>query len=406
MRVTSSSAAPVYLVSAAGVPNLGDELIARAWLDWLARAHPRVEVWLDCVEPGRAAHLLDGVHPRVRFTNTLWQLTHHGPDAAPDADEPRIRAIVRELGSPRIDAGLTLLRATRSVHFLGGGYLNAVWRRNLGMLVAASELRRGFGVPAFATGQGFLPQSDDSAAWVSALLREFDFVESRDAQGARRLGVRAGLDDAFLALGNERPVASAGEAPEVMILIQGDLGGADEDELFAAVAAFLGRQPADARIGLVEALPPDDARILARLREHRPGIRFYPFSEIWADGLPARPGQTWLTTRFHVHLLAAAVGARGAALSLHPGYYDVKHASLVEVGTGWGVSSSPRRVPAASADPLFPARVPGLAARKRRIAEGLYPRVRVTGLRSALRRMTGDALAAKPDRAVIGAQPA
>lgn len=71
MRVTSSSAAPVYLVSAAGVPNLGDELIARAWLDWLARAHPRVEVWLDCVEPGRAAHLLDGVHPRVRFTNTL-----------------------------------------------------------------------------------------------------------------------------------------------------------------------------------------------------------------------------------------------------------------------------------------------------------------------------------------------
>ncbi|MEZ5187562.1 MAG: hypothetical protein R2723_02680 [Microbacterium sp.] len=63
-------------------------------------------------------------------------------------------------------------------------------------------------------------------------------------------------------------------------------------------------------------------------------------------------------------------------------------------------------MPAASADPLFPARVPGLAARKRRIAEGLYPRVRVTGLRSALRRMTGDALAAKPDRAVIGAQPA
>ncbi|MGH3910802.1 MAG: polysaccharide pyruvyl transferase family protein, partial [Pseudonocardiaceae bacterium] len=63
-----------YLVGATGFPNYGDELIARGWLRYLVEVAPDADVWLDCHSPGPARILLDGVHPRARFVDTLWRL--------------------------------------------------------------------------------------------------------------------------------------------------------------------------------------------------------------------------------------------------------------------------------------------------------------------------------------------
>lgn len=73
---SESRTGPLYLVAPSGVPNLGDEVISRAWLDWLAVHYPDEEVWLDCPEPGRAAHLFLDTHPKLRTTNTLRQVVH------------------------------------------------------------------------------------------------------------------------------------------------------------------------------------------------------------------------------------------------------------------------------------------------------------------------------------------
>ena len=40
-----------YLVSTAGHPNYGDELITRAWLDYLGQKRADDIVWLDCPRP-------------------------------------------------------------------------------------------------------------------------------------------------------------------------------------------------------------------------------------------------------------------------------------------------------------------------------------------------------------------
>ena len=48
----------IYLISMAGFPNYGDELIAARWLQFLAEHHPDVDVWLDVREPGTVASLL------------------------------------------------------------------------------------------------------------------------------------------------------------------------------------------------------------------------------------------------------------------------------------------------------------------------------------------------------------
>lgn len=366
---------PFYLVSAAGLPNYGDEIITRAWLDWLAKRHPNVPVWLDCPEPGRANHLFANVHPLLKTTNTLWHLAL-GAEGMPFSDAIELASRrVAELGSPRFDLGLLELREMRSVHLLGGGYLNSVWEHQLLFLPALVQLKDRFKIPIYATGQGLFPLGEDARGAVSGWLRKFDVFETRDSPSAKMPGASAGVDDAFLAFANRRQIYSKGKSPDVMLVMQGDfVDERAEEPLVDAVVEFVRAQQTSGPVGLVESIPPDDSWMLSRLQERGVAVDFYPFIRLWEEGLPARSGQTWLSTRFHFHLLAAAAGAKGAVVDLHPGYYGVKHASLRELGTGWSFAGDATRpgsiVP--TGNPDFAAARQGLTDRKVAIARSIY----------------------------------
>lgn len=368
--------APIYLISAGGQPNFGDEFITRAWLDWLAEHQPNREVWLDTIEPGRASHLFRDTHPRLQTTNTLWHATHTGPSDDHEAAEQRMQSLVRDLGSPRYDLGLRDLRTMGSVHLLGGGYMNSIWPENFGIITAMVKLKTDFGIPIFATGQGLLPNDGPTFEWLRARLHEFDYVESRDSEGAHAFGVAAGLDDAFLAFANRREIyAPAAALPATMVLVQGDIADDERDEqLGRAVARFMAEQPIAAQVGFAEAIPPDDLRHAKAFVED--AAPFFPFMRIWEEGFPAFAGQTWLTTRFHFHLLAAAAGARGTVLNARPGYYDVKHGSLQELGTGWSdwapEEDGHAPVPVGTGAPDFADKAREFGQRKAKLAARLY----------------------------------
>ncbi|MGO1627744.1 MULTISPECIES: polysaccharide pyruvyl transferase family protein [unclassified Microbacterium] len=360
-----------YLVSTSGHPNYGDELITRAWLDFLAEREPESVVWLDCPHPGRSAHLFADTHPNLRTTSTLWELAMGSETHDPVADAARIARLVRDLGSPRFDEGLLTLRGADSLHLLGGGYVNSMWHDNLGLVSAAAEIRRAFDVPVFATGQGLMPLDDAHRGWLTDQFATFSHVEARDEPSAEITKTHRENDDAFLALALPRPVFAEDDAPERMVLVQGDLLAWSDEEATESIRSFAGASGA-AEVGFAEAIPPDDLRYANLM----PDARAYSFGQLWHDGLPARAGQRWLTTRFHAHLLAAAAGAAGTVIAGQPGYYDVKHASLLELGTGWNVVpagtdlSSPEARP--TVDPAFPKKVKQLAARKKALADRLY----------------------------------
>ncbi len=363
-----------YLVSSAGVPNYGDEVITRAWLDWLARHHPSVPVWLDCLEPGRANHLFKGVHPRLQTTNTLWHLAIQGAGRALGDGADWAADLVKNLGSPRFDLGLIQLREVASVHLLGGGYLNSVWPHQLLLLPALVELRETFGIPVFATGQGLSPLDDEAKAMLPGWVEKFDLFETRDAPSAAVLHAEQGIDDAFLAFASRRPIYSTDPTPDVMLLLQGDFATDDRAEQIAdGVADFVRAHGGAGRVGVAESLPPDDAWILPFLAERGIDTEFYPFTRIWSEGLPARRGQTWLSTRFHFHLLAATGGAAGVVLDVRPDYYGVKHASLLELGTGWAYVDDPSHLGGASPKgPGAVTRRAHLARRKTAVARQIY----------------------------------
>lgn len=366
---------PIYLVSAAGLPNYGDELITRAWLDWLRVHRPDTPVWLDCPEPGRANHLFAGTHPLLRTTNTLWHLASSLDGVPLEEAAGRAARLVTDLGSPRFDLGLLELREMQSVHLLGGGYLTSVWQHQLCMVAALVALKERFAVRLYATGQGLVPLSSEARALLPGWVAKFDLFEARDSASAAAIGATFGLDDAFLAFANAREIYARRDSPDLMVLLQGDFMDVADRTLLVDAVEAVARSQGAARVGLVESIPPDDSWSLSSMAERGLKVEFYPFARLWLEGLPARAGQTWLSTRFHFHLLAAAVGARGAYLELDAEYYAAKHASLREVGTGWARVSEFHEPTAISpaVDPLFSSRRKEFAARKEALARRIYP---------------------------------
>ncbi|MGW4396115.1 polysaccharide pyruvyl transferase family protein [Amycolatopsis nivea] len=341
-----SSRAQYYLVAPVGHPNYGDELITAGWLGYLAETAPDADVWVDTHSPGPASVLLDGIHPRAKFTDTLWRLCWEAPDEDPWRAAAWVRDAVHNPGMmPRLHHSIELLAKADVVHVVGGGYINKLWPKQIGLLAGAVAAVERSGGRAAMTGQGFQPASEGSVPLLKALADRFEVVEVRDGASADLLGRPVGLDDAFLAIGPDRYDHSE-DLPEVMLCLQSDLVEVGIGAVAGAVLSMLRAWKTDpAKIGIIEGVPRVDREVFSLIERELPGARFYPFSHIWTHGLPAGPEQTWISTRFHIHMLAAAAGASGVAVSIHPDYYATKHRSLAELGSNWTLLEDLSQVP-------------------------------------------------------------
>ncbi|MGV3114350.1 polysaccharide pyruvyl transferase family protein [Corynebacterium freneyi] len=323
----------------------------------------------------------------------------HWADAARRAEEAAVDHHVLGAVAPRLEAGLGLLRSASTIHALGGGWVNDIWPDKSVVLAAASAVaeqsraaRGGRGaVRLLATGMGLAPAGlyDES---MHRIWPRFDLIDVRDEASesiARAAvggdGAEAPVaatrvtysgDDAWVVLASgdlEDNGLGAGEGTPgrdrpIVLCLQGDLlagrdaeGGSDEsgenpaaeDPVAALADAVIdvlrgwevdGRPVSGRDVAVVEAIPHVDVRVWHRIEHRAPdlaeGAHVVRFAELWDRGLPARPGQRWLTTRFHPHLIAAARGASGVALDVHvQGYYSVKHGSVTAAGSRWPVVS-------------------------------------------------------------------
>jgi polysaccharide pyruvyl transferase WcaK-like protein len=385
----TSGAAPsvIYLVSAAGYPNYGDELITACWLRELAVRAPDAEVWVDCQSPGTAAVLCDGLHPRARFVDTLWRLCWEAPSAEPWELAAWVRHAVANPGlAPRWAAGIELLRRVCVIHLVGGGFLQSAWPRHIGLVAGCTATAR-HGARAVLTGQGLIPTDASALPLLAALLDAFEIADLRDepsgellnAAGAGRVTVST--DDAFLATqqshlpGAVRDQPSATDAPDFMLCAQSDMLQVSRAELAGMLLRTLRDWDVDpGNLGILECIPRVDRELYAMLEHELPGCRFYPFAELWSAGLPARPGQTWLSTRFHPHLMAAAAGASGVAIPVGSDYYRTKHASLLAQGSRWTLAGDLTGAPPAlpTEGGFATSTVQTQQAQKAKLADAIY----------------------------------
>lgn len=376
-----SGAQCYYLVAPAGYPNYGDELIAAGWLRHLAETAPDARVWLDTHSPGPAQVLLGDLHPNVRFTDTLWRICTEAPSADPWEVAAWAQDVVHNPGMlARWHHPISLLQEVDVLHVLGGGYINNLWPTHIGLLAGAAAAVRRSGGRAAMAGQGLMPPVEGSAALLRALADRFEVVDVRDEASADLLCSTPGVDDAFLTIGTGAGLITPEQAwpgeepPEVLVCAQSDLvdGGAGQlaGLLLSTLRAW--RVPPE-KVCVVEGIPQVDREIFALFEHELPGARFYPFADVWDQGLPVGPAQTWLSTRFHVHMAAAAGGANGVAISVSPGYYDTKHGSLAALGSGWTVLEDLDEVPERPAGGGFdPEALARFRQSKLRLAKAVY----------------------------------
>ncbi|MBT2249944.1 polysaccharide pyruvyl transferase family protein [Arthrobacter sp. BHU FT2] len=371
----------IYLVASGGNPNYGDELIVASWLRFLARVRPDATVWLDCPQPGTASALFAGIHPGFHATNTLWRACSEAPDQSARGVWEHVRTVVTHGGTPMYDVGLMALGRADIIHLLGGGYVNGVWPDHVGLVAGMAAAHKLNGCRLIGSGLGLMPLPD-GADQLAKTFENFAGLSARDGASAKFLGLENGLDDVFLGILPElRRSAEASlvqsRAKDVMLSIQSDM--TDEDTFARLTQKLRGVVESSLQkglsVGYVEAIPGSDRRMFDALNGLIPEENFTPFTQVWRDGLPVRAGQSWYTSRFHPHMVAAAAGAKGVAIGILDDYYDIKHRSLLDLGTGWTYASASDRLslpePTKAAD--FQKATLRLASRKRTEALALYP---------------------------------
>lgn len=361
----------IYLVAPSGGPNYGDELIARTWLQYLARTRPEADVILDCHTPGQASILLRGLHPRAMFVDTLWRIcanaadrdhqqsliaSHQHPSWEWAAQASTVLGV-----APLLAEGIDLLSHASVIHLLGGGYINTIWPHHLALLTAVAAVVRKTGARAYATGQGLMPMSDGPRGdALRTAVETFEYFDVRDEGSLAALGPASNAalvgDDAWLALAPDAaPVyANDEETPSGIVLcLQSDLSANfryGDQSGAPAIAAWTAQtldkwEIAGSDVTVVEGIPGADRVVFDLMGSRLRGANFVPFLNVWRHGLPSGQDQTWISTRFHPHLLAAAAGASGVGVVSEPGYYSAKHNSLTDVGSRWTVVQDGLTVP-------------------------------------------------------------
>ena len=394
----------VYLVAPGGGPNYGDEFILRAWLRYLEQARPEAEIVVDCHTPGQAASLLPS-HPRVTFVDTVWRICEQVRGSSSAQVVAFGAEVVGEPSKmPRIITGIELLIRASTVHLIGGGYINDVWPHHLALLATAAAVADISGARVVATGQGLLPIGDlERLSLIRQLVARFALFDVRDRQSFAAIEGAAGdtsftCDDAWLGASDDGVYDANSEAAgrDFVLCLQSDLmedfgGGLGADGLAKAIAVLVEQWNLRGDdVAVVEGIPGHDRVVFDQVADLLAGAVFVPFTSVWRHGLPARAGQTWISTRFHPHLLAAAAGASGLALSGRNNYYSIKHESLVEAGSHWRVTDSLTDMPSRPVqDGGFSAHDAELLGRhKTAQAERIYPATSSTKFHRALGRLS------------------
>ena len=336
----------VYLIAPSGHPNYGDELILRSWLRLLARVRPDADVVVDCHTPGQAAVLHRDSHPNVTFVDTAWRISVEAANLPLHDAVGFAETAVNEPGVVcSIVSGIELLARADTVHLVGGGYINALWPHHAILPAIANAAVARSGGRAVATGQGLIPLGDaDRFGVLREQMARFALFDVRDE--ASRAAVAATSctgDDAWLGIADTGvyDAESVAGQREYIFCLQADLmdsfaDGAGVDGLVGMVEDLVAQWDIRGeQIAFVECIPGADRTVYDRVAHLVPGNVFVPFTDVWWRGLPARREQTWISSRFHPHLVAAAAGARGVAVTGGSEYYPTKHRSLIDAGSGW-----------------------------------------------------------------------
>ncbi|CAH1658254.1 hypothetical protein CHELA1G11_11387 [Hyphomicrobiales bacterium] len=329
-----------------GNKNFGDDYILDCWIRFASVAAPDKKIVVNSPVGWMLPFYAD--NPNVVFNNFLGGIVSAA--IAPLKKDGRELGIVDYIAAGRA-AAETIMRdhgvwrdflgRVSGFQICGGGYLNNLFKGAYATASAMAHLARALGVPAYATGLGLLPL-DEGIPELDDFFAMFEIVEVRDKesfayleQNAPSARSRFGLDDTFLM--DVRAAQQPRRMPALYLNIQSDMNLRPlHKDILARLEPVVKRdRDSFSEIRYLCFFSPSDDVFLAELRKLYPCVSVYPSDLLFQQGLPFAPGDVCISSRFHCHLLASRSGAKGLYITGKKGYYDIKHASVTNVGSRW-----------------------------------------------------------------------
>lgn len=372
----------MVLLGGSGAPNFGDELMLQHWLTLTSTAAGGSgdhSVVVDNNSADVSTELFGARFPHARFVSVLKKLRH--PNRSTDLmDNVAFGARFFSSGAyrkvPEVMAILPILERTKLLHIYGGGYINVAAGAKGGLLLGlAADARRTFGMRLVATGLGLSPLTikERSAADLEESVAAFDLFETRDVHGFQQLkkiagslpGLICGHDDSFLQPLRTNPSRTGHRKLHLSSTKD------SEDLLRPSVLRAIRRNlPRFDELVYWACAPRVEGPVIVRLQAEFPQMRVAPVEELLFDGLPVDAQDYMLTVRFHPHMVASRLGCSGQFFA-EGAYYDHKHASVVQLGSGFDKYDVEIRDFESAEQPIA-WREPAHIALKRLIAQRIY----------------------------------
>ena len=332
------------MYSFAGNRNFGDDYIASEWIRYAKDKGYKKKIFFSAEATWLQAYHL---HDDAIFNNVM-----------PAAIYQQVKDRKKELSTEKLDvqeyvncgkaAANVLLQSTQwrdlvrnvtSLQICGGGFLNSVFPHAYAVASMMQRMAEKLSVPLYGTGLGLCPMDPEEES-VRELFEGFEIVECRDRDSfsiLQKMGgaikAKNGYDDTFLT-----PVKQAEQPsrrPALFVNIQSDSGVYTQDIVLKRVLSVIESVKLTHEINYVHFFQNSDAKFLNLMKRVTQISRVYDKDQLFSGGLPIQRGDLCITSRFHMHLLAARLGAKGAYLVGRQGYYDIKHKSNVALGSNW-----------------------------------------------------------------------
>ncbi|MTH62198.1 polysaccharide pyruvyl transferase family protein [Paracoccus litorisediminis] len=332
------------MYSFAGNKNFGDDYIASEWIRFNKKSGYGKQIlfssdstWLQ------SYHMQDG----AIFNNVLPAIIHqHAKEMRENLGVERLSvAQYIECGNAAADFLIEsdqwrgLIRNIVSLQACGGGYVNQIFPQVYSVVSMMKRLGERLAVPLYGTGLGLCPMDTTDSA-ITSVFEGFERIECRDRESLNALNETGGkiassfgCDDTFLT-----PVRYAQQPtrkPTLFINIQSDSNAHLQSEILNRVQNLAGQLKDTHTVNYIHFFQRSDARFLSALKNVVDISAVYSKDQLYAGGLPFQQGDICVSSRFHLHMLASRLGAKGAYVSGRPGYYDIKHRSVVDLGSNW-----------------------------------------------------------------------
>jgi hypothetical protein len=326
----------LYFIGGAGNGNFGDELIVSGWIDYLSEQNCKMDVIFDENYVKISRRFFNSVSPNITFSEDLSNLKRKGPK---DFVGSLIRGIrFYENGGfdrhPELIHLNDIFPRVKVLHLHGGGYINTIWPTNAFLLGFAAATKRRFGCKIVGTGLGILPAAKPPAEHLAAFrdaIAAFDVLEVRDRWAFDYLKkisdsprILSGLDDTYLLRRESGPTSRP------RTLHYSFFSSANNFDRLLSFAA--GPEPKAFERIIFWSCTNQDAKCYEQIAAVCPRTELVSWEDLVHGPLPVGVGDFMITARFHPHLLAARYGAYGA-FRKDSGYYDVKHGSVVDLGS-------------------------------------------------------------------------